>query len=293
MIWRILLLILGVYACSTAVIMIKACAIPPVLLSAYRLLGATALLLPLFVRDYRRYHAHLGPRELRRSLLPGLMLAGHFIAWNIGCRLTLAANASLIVNMMPVAMPFLLYVMIRERITRGELVGTALAVAGLVGLALADFHISREHLLGDTLCLVSMVFLTVYLALARWNRDVASIWVYTIPLYFVGGAACLAVGAVAETLPGVTTPRDGLFLAGLILVPTILGHSVLNYSMKHLRGQVVSLTNLAQFIFAGVMAYFWRDEVPGWTFYAASVLIVSGAAVALRSQTQLPVPEAP
>ena len=41
-----------------------------------------------------------------------------------------AANATLIVNFVPVAMPFLLYFQLRERISRAEAGGTAIAFAG-------------------------------------------------------------------------------------------------------------------------------------------------------------------
>lgn len=291
----------GVYCCSTAVIMIKACAVPPVLLSAYRLLGAGVLLLPLFIKDYRRHCAGLDSqgrrefarRELTRSILPGLLLAVHFISWIIGARMTPAVNSSLIVNMVPVVMPFILLAMLREHLTRGELAGTGLAVAGLAALAAADFNISREHLAGDAICLGSMLFFALYLALGRRNRDAASIWLYLVPLYLLGGVLCLITGLMYDAQFGIASAKDALLTAGLILVPTILGHSILNYSMKHLRGQIVSLTNLGQFIFAGVMAYFWHDEIPAYTFYIASALIVAGAIVALKNQPPLPTPEAP
>ena len=64
-------------------------------------------------------------------------------------------------------------------------------------------------------------------------------------------------------LVGTIIAIGGVFM----LVPTIIGHSILNYSMKHLRGQVVSILNVLQFVSAGIMAYFIRDEVPAATLY--------------------------
>ena len=52
--------------------------------------------------------------------------------------------------------------------------------------------------------------------------------------------------------------------------------------MKHFRGQLVSIVSLGEFISAGLMAYFILDETPRWPFYAASVLVVAGAVLALR-----------
>jgi len=57
---HLLLLLVGVFACSTAVIMIKACSEDAVLLSAYRLLIAAIALTPVFWRDYRRHRDRYG-----------------------------------------------------------------------------------------------------------------------------------------------------------------------------------------------------------------------------------------
>jgi len=49
-----------------------------------------------------------------------------------------------------------------------------------------------------------------------------------------------------------------------------------------MRGQVVSIVNMGQFIFAGAMGYLFLHEVPALPFYAASVLVVVGAVLAIK-----------
>ena len=60
MVRSLLLLLLGIFACSTAAVMIKASATHPTVLSALRLLIAAALLTPLFLRA-RRLHREALP----------------------------------------------------------------------------------------------------------------------------------------------------------------------------------------------------------------------------------------
>lgn len=293
----------GVFACSTAVIMVKQTETSPVLLAGQRLIIAAVALTPLLVHELRRLGVRLTWSTLRRTLLPGLMLGAHFITWILGARLTLAANASLIVNMVPIAMPFLLHWMIREKLTRGEWAGTALAITGVAILAVGDYHLSPELFLGDMVCFGSMLLFACYLALARRNRDFPSIWIYLVPLYVVGAVACFAAAgacAMVWELPGgremlsalgigdvhpLVVPRslDWVLAVALGLVPTVVGHSTLNNSMRYFGGQTVSIANLGQFIFAGTMAYFLLAEVPELGFYPAAVLVIAGAVTALRA----------
>jgi drug/metabolite transporter (DMT)-like permease len=196
--------------------------------------------------------------------------------------------------MVPLVTPFLLHALVRERLTKGEFLGTGVAVIGLVVMSIADAHVSMETLIGDLICLLSMLFLAVYVALGRRNRDFGTIWLYVVPLYWVAGLSCMAVSLRWNWPWQVGTRWDFAVLVGLAIVPTITGHSILNWAMKHFRGQIVSLMCLTEFFYAGIMAYFLLDELPDWSFYAAVALILTGAAIALRSMpSPIPPPEGP
>ena len=283
MIFKMSVLIFGVFCCATAVIFIKASVEHPVLLSSYRLLVAGVALTPLFLRDARQYSAAVVRQHLRSTLLPGVLLGLHFISWIIGARMTTAANASLIVNLVPVVIPFFLFSMIREKPTRGELQGTAFALSGMFLLTVTDFNLSRTYFWGDVLCFVSMLFFTYYLALGRKNRGLVSIWLYVVPLYYLAGVFCfiVALGLVNPIKP--YPFREFALIFALGLIPTVMGHSILNYAMKTLRGQLVSVINMGQFIFAGILAFFLLNEVPGVAFYLASLLIIIGAWLAINA----------
>ena len=73
-------------------------------------------------------------------------------------------------------------------------------------------------------------------------------------------------------------------MVGLGLLPTVVGHGSMNYALKKLRGQVVGIANLAQVIFAGLLAFLLLDEVPLATFYPASLLIAFGVVLVVRQR---------
>jgi drug/metabolite transporter (DMT)-like permease len=282
MIFRILLLIAGVFFCSTAVIFIRESSEHVILLSSYRLLVAAIALTPLFIRDYKRQAVRVLAPHIMLGVVPGILLGIHFISWIKAARMTTAVNASLIVNLSPIVMPFILFYMIRERITKRELIGTALAVAGVLVLSAADFNVSRRYFWGDVLCFGSMLFLTFYLALGRRNKHLESIWLYVVPLFYIAGIMCFFIALFFVNPIKPYSVREIALILALGIVPTVFGHSILNYSLKHMKGQIISIFIMTQFIFAGVMAYFIWRELPGLSFYFASILVLGGAVLAIE-----------
>ena len=277
-----LVLLVGVFACSTSVLFIKSSTMPAATLAAGRLWVATLVLAPVFLRDRRKLAAQLKPGDLVRGAVPGVLLGLHLLSWNVGARMTSAVNATLIVNMVPLATPFLLWLAVRERVTRREWLGTALGIAGIAMLSFSDVELARDHLVGDVVCFGSMLLFALYLVFARRNRDLPSVFLYIVPLYGVAALTCTLAGALFEWPFVLAQPAwEWGMVLGLGLVPTVLGHSALNYAMTRLRGQTVPVANLAQPLFAGVMAFLLLGEVPPAAFYAACVLILSGAVLVL------------
>jgi drug/metabolite transporter (DMT)-like permease len=283
MFFQLLLLLIGVFACSTAVIFIKVSQEQVVWLAAERLLIAAVALTPLMIRDWRRHHERLRLRDLTHTIGPGVILALHFITWLYGARLATSANASLLVNLVPIAMPFFLYFMLRERITRRELTGTGIALLGVAILGAGDLNLSAEYLKGDLICLFSMLLFCVYLVYGRKTRTIKSIWLYMTPIYFISGLTCAAVALLTGMQPlGHYPPLELAMIFSLGIVPTIFGHTLLNHALQNMRGQIVSIVNELQFVFAGVTAYFVLGEVPQWTFYIAGALVMGGMVVVLQ-----------
>ena len=289
---RYIVLVFGVFCCSTAVLWIKASAIDPVLLSGYRLILGACLLSPLFFSARKRY-PNIVNRQFWHGIWPAAgLLALHFISWNIGARMTPAANASLIVNVTPIAMPFFLIFLLKERLTRAEIYGTILAMAGVFLLGLSDFNTSPEYFLGDVIAFISMLLYAAYLAWSRLNKHIPSIYLYVVPVYGLAGVISLvlavpyaaAVGGIP--LLGENVWKELTMIAGLALVPTIMGHSIINWGMQKLRGQVVAIVNLGQFIFAGIMAWFILKETPTIGFFIAVGLVITGAIIVVRGHQQ-------
>ncbi len=281
-------LFVGQLIASTAVVLIKLNQFHPFSLAAYRVLLAVVVLSPVFFRELRKTGNRLSWALVRPAVVPGVFLAVHFLSWNIGARNTIAANASLIVNMLPIFLPVVVMVLFQERPHGFELLATIIAIGGLLVLSVPSFRGSRETLLGDLVSFGSMLFLAVYLALARRNQQGTSIWLYVTPLYLVAGLVALVAAMIlgAPLLQDFTT-TNSLTLLGIVVGPTVLGHSAINHAMRALPSQLVGLSQLSQPLWAGTMGFFFLGEVPDPLFAVAAVAIVTGVIITVRGHGRL------
>lgn len=286
---RFILLIFGVICGSTAVIMIKASTEHPFLVASYRLLVAGVVLFPFFWSDLKLASQDYPTNRpytwqmLAWTVPPAVFLAVHFMSWVVGARMTQVANASLIANLTPVVMPFFVWAFFRERVNRQEIVGTSFTLIGLLVLTGSNLNVSKTSFTGDLICFGSMLGFAAYLALGRKNGARLSLWLYMVPLYLIAGLICL-VSALFFVDPIKTySIKNILLILGLGIIPTVSGHTILNYSLKFFRGQVVSVTNLTQPIFATLLGFFIFSERPSPIFYLAAAVIISGVLIVLSA----------
>ena len=276
------LLFTAVLCLASAVLFIQLSEVPPLGLSMWRLGLSGIILAPLALFEWRRHRPNVDQIPLKLAFLPGLVFAAHLVSWVIGARQTPTANASLIANMAPIALPWLLYAIAKERVRRSEWIGTGIVLVGLLVLVAGDVHLSAETVRGDLICFGAMLFMALYLALARQrSRQFPGFALYVVPLYLSGALAC-AVLMMIRGESFLPAPGQWKWVLALTLIPTVLGHSLLNYAMKRMRGQVVAVASQTQFIFASTAAYFIFGTAPAPTFYLASVLAIVGTLFILR-----------
>ncbi len=288
--WVFVVLIIGICCSALSFVFIRESVERSIMLAAWRVLLSALFLLPAYYLARKKYGDESIGKVLMRSLIPGVILSVHFIAWVAGARLTPAANATLIVNLMPLVMPFLMYFMYQEKLHKHEFWATGLAMAGLFLLSINDISISREHFKGDVLCFVSMLLFAAYLSLARKNLNaVASLWLYIVPMYLVAGVCSLIIAAATGPIMPTMTPYNVTMVVMLALVSTVIGHSALNLAMQKMRGQTVTLMNLLQFVIAGLVGYKLYQEIPSTLFYIASAMMLCALLVViLKPNTNKP-----
>jgi drug/metabolite transporter (DMT)-like permease len=244
-------------------------------------LGITTILLaPLFLRDLRAGRAPRTPRELGIVLASGACLAVHFLTWTASLALTSVASSVLLVCTSTVWVALLGRRLLGESVSLRLWAGIGLAFAGTALTAGGDLNISGRALAGDLLALAGAVSVTGYLLIGRRVRTRYGAAGYSVPCYAVSAVA----GLVAVPITGANAVPSGrtlLACLGLAVVCTIGGHTVINWTLAHVRAVTVSLALLGEPPATSLLAIPFLGELPPRAAVAGGVLIMLGLAVAV------------
>lgn len=270
---RYAMLMLAIVATSVSGFLVREASLNPIMLASYRMLIAAVFLMPVFLRLLKK-HPEISFKKLLKAVAPpSILLAAELTVWNTAVEETQLANASLLINLMPLAMPVVLWLLYKERINRREMIATGISVVGLVLLISSDIVVSPSFLVGDGLALLAMVMLTLYLSLSRRLTHLPSIWLYVVPMYAFGGILFFVFGLFFADNYVPDNWGEWWPVLGLGLLPTVVGHSMLNWCMQRMRGQIVALINMLHPVFAGVIGFAAFSEEPTTLFYIAGAML--------------------
>src|SRR5258705_11424684 len=215
------------------------------------------------------------PRSpLPLMILSGALLALHFWSWIASLRYTSVASSVVLVSLKPVFAWGLAAAWLREHPTRREAWGIALAVVGASLIGLGDGRLSLGALGGDGLALLGAVTGAGYSVIGRRVRQTVGIWRYATGVYAVAAAA-LALLALARGIPlAGFAARDWTVFGAMAAGPMLVGHTGMNYALKHYRATTVNVAALGEPVGATLIAWLGLHEAPG-------VLALVGAAAGL------------
>lgn len=273
-------LAVGVLAVSTAAILIRVADAPALSLAFYRCAGGALALAPFALRSLRRSSEALPYRLLVTS---GGLLALHFALWISSLSYTTVASAAVLVTMSVLFVAAGAAVFLAEPAGRRTWVGICLAMAGAVGVTLADVSgpaFGVHSLLGNSLALGGAVMVAGYFLIGRLARRRLPVTVYASAVYGVAAVvllgACLAAGTPLAGYPAATW----LAIAGLVVGPQLLGHTVFNALLANVSATVVAVVVLAEPVGATVLAWLVLGELPAPGFWVAAPVIGVGVYLA-------------
>jgi len=228
------------------------------------------------------------------AIAAGLFLAIHFAAWISSLALTSVVASLALVSTSPLFVGIIGYFFLGERFSRSMVLGMLLAMVGSVAIGAGDAGGGTHHLLGDGLALLGGLAAAGYFTLGQRLRERLSLLGYVFPVYATAAVVLMAVSLASYlfveggTLAGFGARLSGyapvtwLWLLLLAIFPQIIGHSSLNWALRHLPAAYISLSVLAEPVSSTLIAWVVLQESPTWSALLGGILILLGLFVAGR-----------
>ena len=270
---------------STSAVIVKLASAPASVIAMYRLAFAILIMLPIVVQNYRNSFRQIKKSDWGFGSLAGISLAFHFILWFESLNYTSVASSVVLVTLQPLFAFIGTYLFFKEKLTLLAIAGGVTAVAGSIVISWGDFRISGMALWGDLLALTACAMVTGYLLFGQNIRKRLDLIPYTFIVYGIA-ALTLILYNILLRYPFFSYPTAdwGYFLL-LAIFPTLLGHSLLNWAVKWVSVNVISMSILFEPIGASILAYFILGEKLHTMQWIGGGIIITGLYLFIRSYT--------
>jgi drug/metabolite transporter (DMT)-like permease len=282
-------LVLGIISVSCAAVLIRLVQIPPsqvppLVIAVYRMGLAALILLPVTLTTRLKELNRLSLKQVLLSLLSGFFLGLHFALWITSLEYTSITRSVVLVTTSPIFVGIISHFILKERVSGRLAVGIVMTLGGGIVVSTSGYSTGKSSLWGDFLALAGAGMMALYLLLGRKLRQQLSLLTY-IFLVYTTSALLLIFLSLLLNLPlrGYSSKTYFLFLL-LALIPTIIGHSSFNWSLKYLPAPVVSVSILGEPVGASLLAYLFLKEVPTWMEVLGGGCILVGIYISLSKR---------
>ncbi len=226
-------------------------------------LGLAAIILSLIVAakpSVRSEIAALSVKKIALALAAGVFLAAHFASWISSLSYTSVASSTALVTTNPIWIALVSWLIFRERLPRSLVVGIVSAMLGSVLIFLSDAradvaNVGSAPMLGNSLAIIGSLTVCGYLLIGRRLRQTLSLLPY-IWLVYLSAAITLLGCAIYAGVPLLGfSALAWMCLAGLAIGPQLLGHTGINWALKHASATVIAVAILGEPIASALLAW--------------------------------------
>ena len=210
-------------------------------------------------------------REILYSLVLSVLLFMVFITMTIGVKYTTATNASFLISLSVIFIPFFSWIFNKEKPKKSIFI---LLIIALMGIMLLTLDKNLEFHIGDILCLIcSLLFSFHVLITERFVKNNNPI---TLGVLQFGGVALLSF-LVQYPIEKFTLPKNEKFWISLMILSvfcTALAYIIQTVSQKKLSSTLIGLILSLEPIFSGIFGYFILNEYLSPQQYIGAFLLL-------------------
>jgi drug/metabolite transporter (DMT)-like permease len=273
-------LAIGVAAVSCAAVLIREADAPALVIAAYRLGLAAAPAGALALTTGRGRASEDGSPAW--PVLAGAFLALHFGFWIASLQHTSVTTSVVLVTTNPLFIGLASPILLHERVAPATWMGIGIATVGAAVMAASDLGEGMGTLVGDLYALLGAVFAAGYLMVGRRARPQMA-WSRYVGVVYSVAAALLVVSVLLAREPFTGYSAKTFVMLGLLaLVPQLIGHSAINWSLAYVPAAVAAVAILGEPVGATLLATFVLKEMPSGLEVAGALLVLAGVYRALR-----------
>jgi drug/metabolite transporter (DMT)-like permease len=257
--------------------------VSPLVIAFYRMAMATMLLIPAALTFKRKEIFAFTSKEFLLLALGGFFLALHFGAWISSLKYIPIATSVVLVNSHPLFVVIASYLFLGDKPSRRSVAGTIVGVIGMIIISKDGLSNAEFALKGDLLAITGALAVVGYFIIGSKVRSRVSLLGYVTPLYLVCSLFLFLWAILTESkFYPYGAPVWSYFLA-LAIVPTILGHTVFNWAIKHVSPSTISLAFLGEPVLASVLAYFFFAQKPPVATFIGGALVLLGIYMTMQA----------
>ena len=276
-----LILLLAMFSVSSTSLVVRSVAtVPALVLAFWRMFTASGM---LWGYSVIRPAGKLSPINKKRIIFAGIFLGCHFACFFLGIRNTSIANATLLGCMAPIFTVFIA-IFQKKKINKMTYLGLIIAIIGGGIVQSGDISLNNTNLFGDSIALLSALFLAFTFVLAEEIRQETNSVVYGRSLFFVASITLLLIAATAGDSILKFKVGDIPWFLFLGLVPSIFGHNLLNYAVKYITPTAVSSVPLGEPVIASLFGLLLFGEAIPLGALLGGPIVLIGVYIIINNQ---------
>ena len=135
---------------------------------------------------------------------------------------------------------------------------------------------------GDIYAFIGAILASIYLLIGRYARQRVDVSVYGAIVYSVAATALLITFLATESITFSYETNTYIFILLLALVPQLIGHNAINYSLGFAPAAVVALAILGEPVGSSLIAALLLDEIPSFFEIGVGGVILLGVYIGVR-----------
>lgn len=250
---------------------------PIIALIFWRNLGGFLLVAPW--ADWKQLFGK--PNMWRSALIAsaaGLALALHFFGFFLAMRLTSVATGTALAALQPIFAAFFVRIL-GDRITRRLLGGMIVAFVGVLVITGVDFQISKDAFIGDLVAIACAALAAIYTIIGSRVRETMSTATYTSIVYLTCVIFSISISVIAGVQLWGFPKVEWLYLIALIFGAQIMGHTILNFTLKSVSPVIASTVVFFEVPVSALLAFWWIGQLPPLGTIPGLLLILLGCAI--------------